>query len=124
MPRYTKVLVWTAMGIRHRRGGSDSAHRCGGFTLFLLIATVLPWVAPSEAWSQSAGDLVVAPTRIVFEGRTRTAQISLLNRGSAAATYRISLINRKSVNPPHRGADSQPPRLCRKPMAVHTNTFG
>ncbi len=93
MPRYTKVLVWTAMGFRHRRGGCDSAHRCGGFTLFLLIATVLPWVAPSEAWSQSAGDLVVAPTRIVFEGRTRTAQISLLNRGSGAATYRISLIN-------------------------------
>ena len=81
------------MGFRHRRGGCDSAHRCGGFTLFLLIATVLPWVAPSEAWSQSTGDLMVAPTRIVFEGRTRTAQISLLNRGSAAATYRISLIN-------------------------------
>ena len=93
MPHYPKVLVWTTMGFRHRRGGCDAAPRCGGFTLFLLIATVLPWVAPSEAWSQSAGDLVVAPTRIVFEGRTRTAQISLLNRGSAAATYRISLIN-------------------------------
>ena len=93
MPRYPKVLVWTTMGFRYRRGGCDAAPRCGGFTLFLLIATVLPWVAPSEAWSQSAGDLVVAPTRIVFEGRTRTAQISLLNRGSAAATYRISLIN-------------------------------
>lgn len=93
MPHYKKVLVWTTMGFQHTRGGSDSAPRCGGFALFLLIATVLPWVAPSEAWSQSAGDLVVAPTRIVFEGRTRTAQISLLNRGSATATYRISLIN-------------------------------
>jgi P pilus assembly chaperone PapD len=81
------------MGLRHRRGDRDSAHRCGGFTLLLLIATVLPWVAPSDARGQSAGDLVVAPTRIVFEGRTRTAQISLLNRGSAVATYRISLVN-------------------------------
>ncbi len=88
---------WTPMGFRHRRGDRGSAHLCGGFTLLLLIATVLPWVAPSEAWSQSAGDLMVAPTRIVFEGRTRTAQISLLNRGSAAATYRISLINMRML---------------------------
>ena len=81
------------MGFRHRRDGYDPAHRCGGFALFLLIAAVLPWVAPSDARGQGAGDLVVAPTRIVFEGRTRTAQLSLLNKGSAAATYRISLIN-------------------------------
>ena len=81
------------MGFRHRLGDRGSAHRCGGFTLLLLIATVSPWVAPSDARGQGAGDLLVAPTRIVFEGRTRTAQISLLNRGSAAATYRISLIN-------------------------------
>ena len=81
------------MGFRHRRDGYDSAHRCGGFALFLLIAAVLPWVAPSDARGQGAGDLMVAPTRIVFEGRTRTAQISLLNRGSASATYRISLVN-------------------------------
>lgn len=84
---------WTPMGIRHRRGDRGSAQWCRGFTLLLLIATVLPWVAPSDARGQSAGDLVVSPTRIIFEGRTRTAQISLLNRGSAAATYRISLVN-------------------------------
>ena len=81
------------MGLRYRRDGCDSARWCGGFTFLLLIAAVLPWVVPSDARGQGAGDLVVAPTRIVFEGRTRTAQISLLNRGSAAATYRISLIN-------------------------------
>jgi len=81
------------MGFRHRRSDPGSAHRCGGFAFFLLIVAVLPWIAPSDARGQSAGDLVVAPTRIVFEGRARTAQISLLNRGSTAATYRISLIN-------------------------------
>ena len=84
---------WTTTGLRYRRDGCDSAHRCGGFTLLLLIATVLPWVASSDARGQGAGNLVVSPTRIIFEGRTRTAQISLLNRGSAAATYRISVIN-------------------------------
>lgn len=36
------------------------------------------------------GDLLVAPTRIVFEGRTRSAELTLVNRGSQAATYRIS----------------------------------
>ncbi len=86
-------LISGFMGLRYRPDVCDSAHRCGGFTLLLLIATVLPWVAPSDARGQSGGDLVVAPTRIVFDGRTRTAQLSLLNRGSAAATYRISLIN-------------------------------
>lgn len=44
------------------------------------------------AAQQGPGDLLVAPTRIVFEGRRRTAEITLVNTGSATATYRISLI--------------------------------
>ncbi|MEO8431435.1 MAG: molecular chaperone [Acidobacteriota bacterium] len=36
------------------------------------------------------GDLLVAPTRIVFEGRTRAAELTLLNIGKQTATYRIS----------------------------------
>ncbi len=39
------------------------------------------------------GDLAVAPTRVVFEGRARSAQLSLVNRGSATATYRIRVVN-------------------------------
>lgn len=39
------------------------------------------------------GDLLIAPTRVVFEGRQRTAEITLVNTGAAAATYRISLVN-------------------------------
>lgn len=32
----------------------------------------------------------VSPTRVVFEGRTRTASITLINRGDEASTFRIS----------------------------------
>lgn len=46
-----------------------------------------------EVSAQGSGDLVVAPTRVVFEGRTRSAQLALANRGADAATYRISVIN-------------------------------
>ncbi len=38
-----------------------------------------------------AGDLLVAPTRVVFEGRTRAAEITLVNIGREPATYRVSL---------------------------------
>jgi P pilus assembly chaperone PapD len=38
------------------------------------------------------GDFLIAPTRVVFEGRQRTAEITLVNTGSRTATYRISFI--------------------------------
>lgn len=38
-------------------------------------------------------DLLVAPTRVVFEGRVRTAEITLVNIGSSTATYRISFVH-------------------------------
>ena len=39
------------------------------------------------------GDLAVSPTRVVFEGRKRSAQLSLVNRGSTTSTYRIRIVN-------------------------------
>jgi hypothetical protein len=36
------------------------------------------------------GDLLVAPTRVVFEGRARTGELTLLNIGKQVATSRIS----------------------------------
>jgi P pilus assembly chaperone PapD len=35
----------------------------------------------------------VAPTRVVLEGRVRTAEIALVNKGNASATYRISIVH-------------------------------
>jgi len=48
--------------------------------------------APSSPPSGGAGDLLVAPTRVVFEGRKRAAEVSLSNVGQTRATYRISLV--------------------------------
>ena len=50
---------------------------------------VAPFAGPA-AHAQGPGDLTVTPTRVVFEGRTRTAQISVINRGAKKATYRIA----------------------------------
>ena len=43
----------------------------------------------------AAGDLLVAPTRVVLEGRTRSSYVTLVNKGTETATYRISVVNRR-----------------------------
>jgi P pilus assembly chaperone PapD len=40
-------------------------------------------------------DLMLHPTRLVFEKNQRAAQVELINNGSESATYRISLVNRR-----------------------------
>lgn len=40
-------------------------------------------------------DLMLFPTRVVFEKNQRSAQVDLINNGTEAATYRISLVNRR-----------------------------
>ena len=52
-------------------------------TLMLVLA--LPAIA----------DLMVYPTRIVFEKNQRAAQLELINNGQESATYRISIVNRR-----------------------------
>jgi P pilus assembly chaperone PapD len=51
--------------------------------LFLLLAV------PAMA------DLMVYPTRVVFEKNQRAAQLELINNGQESATYRISIVNRR-----------------------------
>ena len=48
------------------------------------------------ALSQPAcAELMLHPTRIVFDKNTRAFQIELINNGSKPASYRISLVNRR-----------------------------
>jgi P pilus assembly chaperone PapD len=57
----------------------------------LLAATLLSLAALGPVSpAQAAGDLLVAPTRVVLDGR-RGAEVILNNIGSEEATYRISL---------------------------------
>lgn len=59
----------------------------------LCLSALMCLPAPGSA--QTPGDLLIAPTRIVLEGRVRTAEVALVNIGSAPATYRISLIHQR-----------------------------
>ncbi len=49
-------------------------------------------ITPAAPAARTLGGLLVAPTRLVFEGRQRTGQLTLVNTGAQTATYRISLI--------------------------------
>jgi P pilus assembly chaperone PapD len=54
-------------------------------TALLLLALAAPAYA----------ELMLYPTRLVFDKNQRTAQIELINNGSKPATYRIALVNRR-----------------------------
>jgi P pilus assembly chaperone PapD len=54
----------------------------------LLLA--LSWPAQAE--------LMLHPTRIVFDKNQRAAQVELINNGSKPASYRISLVNRRMTD--------------------------
>lgn len=48
--------------------------------------------APALPLAAGPGDLLVAPTRVVFEGRKRSTEVNLSNIGQVRATYRVSLV--------------------------------
>jgi P pilus assembly chaperone PapD len=54
------------------------------FRLFLIIFIILPLNA------NAVGELLVSPTRIILEGRERSAEVKLANKSNKAATYRLS----------------------------------
>jgi len=45
----------------------------------------------------SAGGLTIAPTRLVFDGKTRVATVHLSNRGNQEATYRILVEDKRML---------------------------
>lgn len=64
--------------------------RSFGLCALLCLALLSP---DASALAQGLGDLVVAPTRLVFEGRTRSSLISLLNNGTESGVFRITVVN-------------------------------
>lgn len=62
---------------------------------FLTVTLITVTFAAQTGHCQGLGDLLVAPTRIVFEGKNRSAVISLINTGNKPSTYRISLSQRR-----------------------------
>lgn len=61
-------------------------------TLFACI--ICGALTPSAAFA-GPGDLLVSPVRVVFEGRERVAEVTLVNKGDARAVYRVSFENRR-----------------------------
>ncbi len=64
------------------------------FVRFLPALAILAGLvgAAAPAGAQGFGDLVVSPTRVELQGRDRSATVTLTNRGSESALFRISLV--------------------------------
>jgi P pilus assembly chaperone PapD len=62
-------------------------------SLLGLLGLFGPLAATAARAGSGPSDLLVAPTRVVFEGRLRTAEITLVNVGSSTATYRITFVH-------------------------------
>jgi hypothetical protein len=71
---------------RHTR---SVAVRCASGALLAMLgaATAIPLAAQQAG----AGSFLIAPTRLVFSGRTRTAELTLSNTGAVSQTYRIGM---------------------------------
>ncbi len=88
------------------------------------------WIAVLVLFCCAAGaaraDLMLHPTRIVFDKATRSAQVELINNGSEPATYRLRLVNRrmgetgefKAVDAPQPGELFAEPLLRFSPRQV------
>jgi P pilus assembly chaperone PapD len=64
-----------------------------GFRLAILI--LLPILATMSPAVLAGAQVSISPTRVVFEGRTRTASVTLINRGNEASTFRISFEHKR-----------------------------
>ncbi len=59
-----------------------------------VIALLFAGPLVQSCWAQGVS---IAPLRVLFDGRTRSATVFLTNRTAETATYRISLVNRRML---------------------------
>jgi hypothetical protein len=83
----TALLVASVLGAQGQGQGTRAQ---GGPAAVSPAPSAPSGVQAPAAELPGIGDLLVAPTRVVFEGRTRAAELTLLNIGKQTATYRIS----------------------------------
>jgi P pilus assembly chaperone PapD len=76
-------------------------------TILGLVAIYLFTGALQQSVASSS--LAVAPTRVVFEGRTRTASVGLINRGNETAVFRVSF-EQKRMSPDGKIASVDTPQ--------------
>ncbi len=69
----------------------------GHFCLAPRLLACILGLSVCSSLALAQGGLLVTPRRIVFEGRDRSAEVTLSNRGSVAGTYRISFKNMRML---------------------------
>jgi len=52
-------------------------------------------LSPAGAAEGGMGGLLIAPTRVVMEARQHAAELTLMNRGTRAATYRLEVVEKR-----------------------------
>lgn len=67
------------------------------YAFFVLAAVAMlialtAFLAGPQLFAQGPGDLLVTPTRALFEGGKKNEVLTLINRGSDTATYQISVV--------------------------------
>jgi P pilus assembly chaperone PapD len=67
------------------------------FHFVSIVAVLVSLFAGSVVQDSLAQGVSVAPLRILFDGRTRSATVFLSNRTPETAVYRISLVNRRML---------------------------
>lgn len=60
-----------------------------------LAAAAIAFSAFVANAAAGPGDLLISPVRVVFDGRDRTAELTLVNRSTTPATYRIEFEDRR-----------------------------
>lgn len=78
------------MPLDSRHSASDSIPQPRWCSPWALVALALLSIA-----GHARADLMLFPTRVVFEQNVRAMQVELINNGKESATYRITLVNRR-----------------------------
>jgi hypothetical protein len=60
-------------------------------SLLAVFVLLLAGLAPCASFA----DLMINPTRVIFEGNQRSAQVDVINDGTTPATYRVRVVNRQ-----------------------------
>lgn len=69
----------------------------GSRRIRLALCALLAMTLLALSWPAQA-DLMLHPTRIVFDKNQRAAQVELINNGTKPTSYRISLVNRRMTD--------------------------
>ncbi len=63
--------------------------------LLILLSVILISSLLVVGKVYASGEMMIAPTRVVFEGSTRSARVSLVNSSNETKTYRISFVRKR-----------------------------